>query len=584
MQLIVYDGTDYSTPDTVTIVTENAPPVSNPGDDQTVDEGDTVTLSGLASTDPDDNIAGYSWQQTGGAAVTIVDSNAAETTFIAPVPVTDSETLTFELTVEDADGLLDVATCSVVVNRISVVDSDGDGVPDNQDAFPADPNESLDTDGDGLGNNADTDDDNDGMPDAWELEFGLNPLVDDAADDPDGDDISNINEYNLGIDPNHFEGNLAPEAPVLLAPESGVTVSLTPVLEAGDFYDPNINDVHNKTQWKIIRTFDSACVYDVTSEIALKSITVPSQILEEDTEYIWQARFIDSRDAASEWSGQREFVTDMAVNDADGNGVPDDQEAPDTLDLDGDGTTDVSQSDIKCVSVEDGTDQICVSIRDAVNTVAIVSLEIDDPNTNPELLAKVKGKPNYIEFGLVDFKLLVNNPGAETTVTILLSKPAFKKGRCFKYDPVNKIWLDYSDFTQFSPNRKEVYLTLKDGGFGDADGIENGIIVDPLTFGSETDPSGSSDSPVDEIIGGAADIADSILPNGLSCFISAAAGDSASNKPAPVWQLTRKLEFWLILMLPFLLYLFKTLVSWILTMENQKKRSEPGEHQARYPA
>ena len=179
---------------------------------------------------------------------------------------------------------------------------------------------------------------------------------------------------------------------------------------------------------------------------------------------------------------------------------------------------------------------------------------------------------------MVDFKLLVDNPGAETTVTIFLSKPAYKKGRCFKYDPVNDVWLDYSGYTQFSPNRKEVYLTLKDGGFGDADGIENGIIVDPLTFGSETDPSGGGiDLPVDEII-------DTVLPSDLSCFISVAAGDSASNQPVSVRQLTRKLEFWLILMLPFLLYIFKTLASWILTMENRmKNRPEPGDSQARYP-
>ena len=45
-------------------------------------------------------------------------------------------------------------------------DSDSDGVGDNSDAFPFDPTETTDTDGDGIGNNADPDDDNDGVPDA----------------------------------------------------------------------------------------------------------------------------------------------------------------------------------------------------------------------------------------------------------------------------------------------------------------------------------------------------------------------------------------------------------------------------------
>ncbi len=35
------------------------------------------------------------------------------------------------------------------------LDTDGDGVPDDQDAFPNDPNESKDSDGDGIGDNAD---------------------------------------------------------------------------------------------------------------------------------------------------------------------------------------------------------------------------------------------------------------------------------------------------------------------------------------------------------------------------------------------------------------------------------------------
>lgn len=36
------------------------------------------------------------------------------------------------------------------------IDTDGDGVPDDEDAFPNDPNESQDSDGDGIGDNSDT--------------------------------------------------------------------------------------------------------------------------------------------------------------------------------------------------------------------------------------------------------------------------------------------------------------------------------------------------------------------------------------------------------------------------------------------
>ncbi len=51
-------------------------------------------------------------------------------------------------------------------------DSDDDGVRDDDDAFPQDPSEWVDTDGDSVGNNVDPDDDNDGVPDAkdaWPL-------------------------------------------------------------------------------------------------------------------------------------------------------------------------------------------------------------------------------------------------------------------------------------------------------------------------------------------------------------------------------------------------------------------------------
>ncbi|MDP3789508.1 MAG: NosD domain-containing protein, partial [Candidatus Omnitrophota bacterium] len=55
-------------------------------------------------------------------------------------------------------------------------DIDNDGVPDISDLFPTDPTNALDTDLDGIGDNTDSDDDNDGYSDAEELLEGTNPL------------------------------------------------------------------------------------------------------------------------------------------------------------------------------------------------------------------------------------------------------------------------------------------------------------------------------------------------------------------------------------------------------------------------
>jgi hypothetical protein len=94
----------------------------------------------------------------------------------------NSETDIFEFVVND--GLLDSDVAQIAINILS--DSDGDQVPDRDDAFPNNAAESVDTDGDGIGNNADDDDDNDGVSDLLDT-FPLISL--NGLRDTDGDGI-----------------------------------------------------------------------------------------------------------------------------------------------------------------------------------------------------------------------------------------------------------------------------------------------------------------------------------------------------------------------------------------------------------
>jgi hypothetical protein len=54
--------------------------------------------------------------------------------------------------------------------------------------------------------------DNDGLPDAWEVMYGLNPnKADDNSADKDGDGYTNIEEYLNDTDPTVFVDYTKPE-------------------------------------------------------------------------------------------------------------------------------------------------------------------------------------------------------------------------------------------------------------------------------------------------------------------------------------------------------------------------------------
>jgi hypothetical protein len=89
----------------------------------------------------------------------------------------------------DGDGLTDGDEVNVHQTEPLVSDSDGDGLSDREEVQIHDTDPRV------------PDTDNDGMPDGWEVANGLDPLENDAAPDPDGDGLTNLQEYQAGTVP-----------------------------------------------------------------------------------------------------------------------------------------------------------------------------------------------------------------------------------------------------------------------------------------------------------------------------------------------------------------------------------------------
>jgi len=287
---------------TPAVFVPNQAPTAVAGQNRVVYEGTSVTLDGSGSSDADGTIASYQWVQIDGTGISIKNSDAAKASFNAPVVGLGGENLTFLLTVTDDDQSSSVSNITVTVRKSASTDVDGDHVPDVLDLFPNDPNEWADNDNDGTGNNQDLDDDNDGMPDTWEIAYGLDPLSNDAELDADDDGSTNLAEFNADTHPAYDPLNVAPDAPVIDSAIQIDSVNLTPVLVSGMYYDTD-NDDHFQSQWQISTESDfSTLVLDETSQNQLNAYTVGEMVLDVDTDYYWRVRFIDARNGESDWS------------------------------------------------------------------------------------------------------------------------------------------------------------------------------------------------------------------------------------------------------------------------------------------
>jgi hypothetical protein len=272
--------------------------------------------------------------------------------------------------------------------------------------------------------------------------------------------------------------NIPPYKPTLSTPADGaLSLSITPILETKIFVDPDSGDKHKQTEWQISKKSDFSSTELITiRDTSLTSLTVPKFVLVEGAIYYWRARFYDDHARASDWSHVRFFKTLTSTNDQNGDGIPDNQENH-TVDLDGDGLPDSGQNHIKSINTVLGNVQMGISMKDDPTVTSIGSIESIDPATISDI-----ARPYYMPFGLFGAELTVLNPSDPAEVTIYFSQAAPDGVKWFVHNPVDG-WVDYSKQATFSSDRKSVRVKIKDWGYGDSDGIPNGIIIDPGGFG-----------------------------------------------------------------------------------------------------
>jgi PKD repeat protein len=383
----------------------------------------------------------------------------------------------------DNDGLKDGDEINIYDTDPANEDTDNDGLFDGEEVntYDTDPN-NVDSDSDGLNDGdevnthgtdpGDPDTDGDGLDDGEEVNtYGTNP----NNTDTDGDGISDKEELDQGRHPSNWE----PEQPVLYLPPNGEPdIPLTPDLETADFSD-NDEDAHALTQWQISTApfpLDSEpepedLVIDFTSDTHLTLLEVPPLILDaNNTEYFWRARFTDSDNATSEWAAPFSFTTlDASPEDNDpADGIPDGQEADCLAIFD----PDAVPADTACFNAVVGNTQI--GMQGSTNVASIEACGSVDPVTIPQDLQGVE-----LAMGLISFKAICNQVGDTIEIIYYSSEPIPAGAKWYKYDPING-WQDYSaHIVSISADRKSITVEYQDGGFGDLDGVANGVIIDP---------------------------------------------------------------------------------------------------------
>ena len=204
--LMAFDNDTIFDTETITVTVDVSYPVAVVGGPYYGIQDTDILFDGSGSYDPlGKNIVSYEWDFGDLSSNSGIAVNHSYSTL---------DTYTIKLRVTNADNdssQWDETTASILA---AAGDEDNDGVPNgweiSNNMSPLQNDDGLDNDNDGADNVVEytnntnpnnTDTDNDGMSDGWEISNNLNPIGDDSGGDPDCDGLTNTDEALFNTDP-----------------------------------------------------------------------------------------------------------------------------------------------------------------------------------------------------------------------------------------------------------------------------------------------------------------------------------------------------------------------------------------------
>jgi len=457
-QLTVTDNGGLQSADTciVNVSWLNKTPITDAGPDQTVDEGDVVTLNGSNSLDPDDGIASYQWIQTEGPPVGFSDSTIVETTFTAPDVGSGGASLAFQLTVTDNGGLQSVDTCIVNVSWVDlppVADAGADQV-------------------------------------AYE---GVVVMLDgSASSDPDDEIVSYLWSQTGGPQVNLSDPGAV--YPAFTAPEVGsdgapVTFQLTVTDGAGlrDTDDLIVNILWANSPPVSHAGSDQAAEEGSTVTLDGSGASDSDSLV---TAYLW-AQIEGPPVSLSDPTDIRPTLVPRPVDPGETDILRFQLTVTDEGGLQHSDSVSVWVSDN---GITDFPEQVLAFRAFSWEPMGI---EVSDGGLtylvplDPDSISNKNNQPGNLDYGLTDMKIRTVT-GGTVTVTITLLSPLGSDIKWFHHS-ADKGWKEYKN-VEFSSERDQVTLTFTDGGAGDDDGAANGVIENTSGPGTKPDDGGDGGS------------------------------------------------------------------------------------------